>query len=168
MVTVISFLDMTIEDAREKAEQDLKLVVSEVTEEYNSDVEAGRVIWQSIENNTSVEEGTSIRFRVSKGPDPEAVPTPSPTPTTEPTPTPTPTPSGGGTTAEGSASIQVDLPRDKESVEVVVTVDGQKQYEDVLPTVQQLVVIPLRGTGTQTVTVYIDGKEAWTRAIQFN
>lgn len=167
MVTVISFLDMSIEDARKKAEQDLKLVVSEVTEEYSSDVAAGLVTWQSIENGTSVEEGTSIRFRVSKGPDPEATPTPSPSPTPEPTPSPSPTPSGG-TVTEGSASIQVDLPRDRESVEVVVMVNGQEQYRDVLPTIQQLVVISLKGpSGTQTVTVYLDGQEAWTRAVPF-
>ena len=169
-VTVISFLDMTIEEAREKAEQDLKLVVSEVTEEYSSEVEVGLVTWQSIENGTSVEEGTSIRFRVSKGPDPSATPTPSPTPevTATPSPTPSPTPSGGGTTTEGSASIQVDLPRDREYVEVVVMVNGQEQYREVLPTIQQLMVISLKGpSGTQTVTVYLDGQEAWTRAVPF-
>ena len=157
---------MTIEEAREKAEQDLKLVVSEVTEEYSSEVEAGLVTWQSIENGTSVEEGTSIRFRVSKGPDPSATPTPSPTP--EVTSPPSPTPSGGGTTTEGSASIQVDLPRDREYVEVVVMVNGQEQYREVLPTIQQLMVISLKGpSGTQTVTVYLDGQEAWTRAVPF-
>ena len=166
MVTVIPFLDMTIEEARQKAEQDLKLVVSEVTEEYNSDVEAGRVIWQSIESGTSVEEGTSIRFRVSKGADPTA--TPSPSPTTEPTPSPTPT-QGGGSTTENTVSVQVDLPRDgRESVEVLVTVDGKEQYRQRHDTQMLMVVVPLTGSGTQNVTVYIDGQEDWTRAINFS
>ena len=166
MVTVISFLNMTEEDARKKAEEDLKLVVSEVTQEYSDEIEAGRITWQSIDNGTSVAEGSSIRFRVSMGPDPEATPTSTPTPEATPTPTQTP---GGGTVTENTISVQVDLPRDgRETVEVVVTVNGQEQYRERHDTQMQMVVVPLKGSGTQNVTVYIDGQEAWTRAISFS
>ena len=55
-------------------------------------------------------------------------------------------------------SYTVNLPRDRDSVEVVVTVDGQEQYRKTLDTVQQLVTVPLKGSGTQTVSVYFDGQ----------
>ena len=111
-------------------------------------------------------EGSSIRFRVSMGPDPEATPTSTPTPEATPTPTQTP---GGGTVTENTISVQVDLPRDgRETVEVVVTVNGQEQYRERHDTQMQMVVVPLKGSGTQNVTVYIDGQEAWTRAISFS
>ena len=43
-------------------------------------------------------------------------------------------------------------------MEVVITVDGQEQYRKTLDTVQQLVTVPLKGSGTQTVGVYFDGQ----------
>ena len=165
-VTVISFLGMTEEDARKKAEENLGLVVAEVTPEY-SDVEAGRITWQSIENGTSVEKGTEISFRVSKGPDPSTPPETSETPSTEPSTEPTQTPGGG--TVEKTVSVQVDLPRDgRESVNVTVVMDGQEQYNDTVETKMQMVLIPLTGSGVRDVTVYIDGQEAWTRPINFS
>lgn len=165
-VTVISFLGMTEEDARKKAEENLGLVVAEVTPEY-SDVEAGRITWQSIENGTSVEKGTEISFRVSMGPDPSTPPETSETPSTEPSTEPTQTPGGG--TVEKTVSVQVDLPRDgRESVNVTVVMDGQEQYNDTVETKMQMVLIPLTGSGVRDVTVYIDGQEAWTRPINFS
>ena len=166
-VTVISFLGMSEEDARKKAEENLGLVVSEVTPEY-SDVEAGRITWQSIENGTSVEKGTEISFRVSMGPDPSAPPETSETPNTEPSTEPTQTP-GGGTTVEKTVSVQVDLPRDgRESVNVTVIMDGQEQYNDTVETKMQTILIPLTSSGVRDVTVYIDGQEAWTRPVNFS
>ena len=166
-VTVISFLGMSEEDARKKAEENLGLVVSEVTPEY-SDVEAGRITWQSIENGTSVEKGTEISFRVSMGPDPSTPPETSETPNTEPSTEPTQTP-GGGTTVEKTVSVQVDLPRDgRESVNVTVIMDGQEQYNDTVETKMQTILIPLTSSGVRDVTVYIDGQEAWTRPVNFS
>ena len=165
-VTVISFLGMSEEDARKKAEENLGLVVSEVTPEY-SDVEAGRITWQSIENGTSVEKGTEISFRVSMGPDPSAPPETSETPNTEPSTEPTQTPGGG--TVEKTVSVQVDLPRDgRESVNVTVIMDGQEQYNDTVETKMQTILIPLTSSGVRDVTVYIDGQEAWTRPVNFS
>ena len=163
MSTVINFVGMLREDAVRAAEDTLNLVVAEITEEYSADEEAGRITWQSIEQGTSVEEGTSISFRVSLGPDPSAEPTPGP----EPSATPEPTPDGG--TELVTSSVRVDLPRDgRAQVEVVVTVDGVEQYREVVDTQMQLVTVPVRGSGIQTVTVYIDGVEDWSRAIPFS
>ena len=167
MVTVITFIGMPEEEARQKAEENLELVVSSVTEEY-SDKEPGIITWQSIDNGISVEKGSSISFRVSKGPDPNATTEPTTTPTPEASSTPAPTP-GGGTGTENTISIRVDLPRDgRESVQVVVTVDGQVQYDDVVETQMQMVMVPLKGSGTKEVKVYFDGSEAWSRTENFN
>ena len=73
-VTVPSFLDMTIESAALKAEG-LGLRVEEHKEEYNSKP-AGTVIRQSVAATTTVEQGTSIQFTVSKGPEPVVDPQP--------------------------------------------------------------------------------------------
>ena len=167
MVTVISFINMTEAEARKKAEENLGLVVSSVTEEYSDDVEAGHVTWQSINNGDEVAKGSSIQFRVSKGPDPNNTPEPSTAPSTEPSTQPTQTPSSG--TAERTISVQVDLPSDgRETVEVVITVDGERKYSETVETKMMSVAVPLTSSGTRTVTVYIDGQEAWSRAIQFS
>ena len=158
---VITFVGMPLEEAKKAAEETLKLVVSEVTEEFSEDTEAGIVTWQSIDPNTRVEEGTAIRFRVSKGPDPSVEPTPPPTPSDTPENTP-------GSDPLVTSSVRVDLPRDgRTEVEVVVTVDGVEQYREVVNTQLQLKMVPVQGRGIQTVTVYIDGEESWSRPVTF-
>ena len=156
-VTVINFVTMTEQEARDAADK-LGLTVS-VEEVYDDSVEAGRVCWQSIDPNTEVEKGQTIRLRVSKGSDPSAgepttQPSTVPNESTPPTDQPTESPSSQLKTI----SYTVNLPRDRDSVEVVVTVDGQEQYRKTLDTVQQLVTVPLKGSGTQTVSVYFDGQ----------
>lgn len=66
-VSVISFLDMTEEAARNTAES-MKLTVGAVDEAYDPKIAAGRICYQSIQPNTSVDEGTTILFHVSLGP----------------------------------------------------------------------------------------------------
>ena len=68
-----------------------KLVVGEVTFEYNDAFDAGLVIHQDVEAGELIEEGDSVDFVVSLGSEPTATPSPTPTPeiTEEPTPTPT-------------------------------------------------------------------------------
>ena len=156
-VTVINFVTMTEQDARDAADK-LGLTVS-VEEVYDDSVEAGHVCWQSIDPNTEVEKGQTIRLRVSKGSDPSAgepttQPSTDPNESTPPTDQPTESPSSQLKTI----SYTVNLPRDRDSVEVVITVDGQEQYRKTLDTVQQLVTVPLKGSGTQTVGVYFDGQ----------
>lgn len=67
-VTVPSFLHMDVEDATKQAHK-LGLTVGEHQYDY-SDKPAGEVIAQSIENNTTVDEGAVIVFTVSKGGEP--------------------------------------------------------------------------------------------------
>ena len=107
-VTVISFLEMTEEDARTAA---TNLGLDPVFEgsEYSSEYDEGDVCWQSITNGTQVAEGTTIRFRVSLGPDPAATPSPSVEPSPEATPAPTP---DDGEEELKPYTFNVSLPRD--------------------------------------------------------
>ena len=164
-VTVISFLDMTEEDAR-KAATDLGLDPVFEGSEYSSEYEEGDVCWQSITNGTQVAEGTTIRFRVSLGPDPAATPSPSVEPTPEATPAPTP---DDGEEELKPYTINVNLPRDgRESVQVSVTVgNGQYSYSNTYDTIMQSIPITIYGSGTQEIRVYFDGELAETTTHDF-
>ena len=85
-VTVPSFLNLDIDSAIQQAKE-LGLAVGQTQYAY-SDKKEGKVIDQSLSVNSSVDEGTSIVFTVSKGaeptkPDPEPV-KPEPEPEPEP------------------------------------------------------------------------------------
>ena len=160
-VTVIDFVNMTAQQAKDAAEG-MGLVVSSMEEVYDASVPAGYVCWQSIDNKTQVEKGQTISFKVSKGPEPSTEPSTEPTPnqpdtSTEPTP-------GGQLNA---ISYNIDLPRDRDMVQVTVQVDGQTQYDKTLETVQQLVVVTLKGSGTQEISVYLDGQLSKTETRDF-
>ena len=164
-VTVISFLEMTEKDARTAA-TDLGLDPVFEGSEYSSEYEEGDVCWQSITNGTQVAEGTTIRFRVSLGPDPAATPSPSVEPTPEATPAPTP---DDGETELKPYTFNVSLPRDgRESVQVNVTVgDGQYSYSNTYDTIMQSIPITVYGSGTQEIRVYFDGELAETTTYDF-
>ena len=164
-VTVISFLEMTEEDARTAA---TNLGLDPVFEgsEYSSEYDEGDICWQSITNGTQVAEGTTIRFRVSLGPDPAATPSPSVEPSPEATPAPTP---DDGETELKPYTFNVSLPRDgRESVQVNVTVgDGQYSYSNTYDTIMQSIPITVYGSGTQEIRVYFDGELAETSTHDF-
>ena len=164
-VTVISFLEMTEEDARTAA---TNLGLDPVFEgsEYSSEYDEGDICWQSITNGTQVAEGTTIRFRVSLGPDPAATPSPSVEPSPEATPAPTP---DDGETELKPYTFNVSLPRDgRESVQVNVTVgDGQYSYSNTYDTIMQSIPITVYGSGTQEIRVYFDGELAETTTYDF-
>ena len=164
-VAVISFLDMTEEAARTAA-TDLGLNPVFEGSEYSDEYEEGDVCWQSIANGTQVARGTTIRFRLSLGPDPAATPSPSVEPTPEATPSPTP--DGGGDELK-PYTINVTLPRDgRESVQVNVTVgDGQYSYSNTYDTIMQSIPITVYGSGTQEIRVYFDGELAETTTYDF-
>lgn len=125
-----------------RAEQELKDFGLQVrVTEVNSSEEKGLVTSQSILPNTRVEKGTTVTIQVSKGP-------------AEPTP-PDPTPS------ESSKNITVDLQDfgDKETVKVVVTVDGQQQYNKTVNVIESPLSIKITGKGTQRIIVTVDDRE---------
>ena len=165
-VTVISFIGMEAQQAKADAEE-MGLTVASMEEVYDASVEAGKICWQSIDPATQVEKGQTISFRVSKGPDSGAQPSEEPSQSPDPSQSPAGQPSQSPSGQLNTISYTVNLPQDREKVLVVVTVDGQEQYRETLGTVQQLVVINLKGSGEQTVSVYFDGELSSTRSYNF-
>ena len=165
-VTVISFIGMEAQQAKSDAEE-MGLTVASMEEVYDASVEAGKICWQSIDPATQVEKGQTISFRVSKGPDSGAQPSEEPSQSPDPSQSPAGQPSQSPSGQLNTISYTVNLPQDREKVLVVVTVDGQEQYRETLGTVQQLVVINLKGSGEQTVSVYFDGELSSTRSYNF-
>ena len=158
-VNVISYLRMTLEEA-EKAATEQGLVVGTVDEEFSDDIPAGSVTYQSIPASTQVDEGTTINFRVSKGPDPSTPTTSRATqpPVHLPVPLPPLLPRGSGQPTPTYRTVQVALPDDgRESVTVEIKVGDTTVYTNVVDT--KLVSIPatVYGTGIQTVSVYMTG-----------
>ena len=162
-VAVISFLDMSETEARDiAAEMGLNPVFEDAV--YSDEHDADTVCWQSIQPNTSVAEGTTIRFRLSLGPDPEASPSPSVEPTA--TPEPSPTPDSGVELKD--YTFNVNLPRDgRETVHVRVSVGGVDWVNDYYDTIMQVIPVTVRGTGVQEIVVYIDGVASYTESHNF-
>ena len=150
-VTVITFLTMTEAQARQNAEElGLNPVFDEP--EYSSEYGEGTVCWQDIANGTSVDEGTTIHFRLSLGPDPADMPSEEPSPEVTPAPTP------GGGEERRAYTMNIVLPRDgREAVQVRVTVDGEQQMNEPIDTILQVIPVTVYGSGVQEIVVYFDG-----------
>ncbi|MBM6926351.1 serine/threonine-protein kinase, partial [Pseudoflavonifractor phocaeensis] len=74
------------------------------------------------------------------------------------TPTPTPSPTSTPVSQPNTIGYTIDLPRDREQVELVVTVDGQEQFHQTVQTATLVKVVNLTGSGVQMVNVYFDGE----------
>lgn len=141
-VTVPSFLTLPIEKVKGQITT-LGLVVS--VNEVESNEPAGTVIDQSIPEGTQVNKGDTIVLTVSKGSAQTA-------------------PSENVTISETFA-----LPQDgRESVHVVVTLNGQQQHEGSANCSDGSIAVELTGTGTGNVEVYYDGQLAERRTVDFN
>ncbi len=138
-VTLPSFAKMTLE--RAKSDLDfMNLEFGGAEEVYDDNVPAGQVVSQYPAANTVVEEGSSVKFQVSKGPDPSTVAPPSPS---QPTPQ--------------TKAISVDLPAGDGTVHVVITVDGTTAYDQMVERSQGTISPQITGTEIQQVTIYFDG-----------
>jgi len=143
-VTVLSFVDQTIDEARETLKT-LNLTEGSVIP-IESDKPAGTIIYQSIPAGSEVDEGTPISFQVSKGSGEDA----SPSPDTSATPTPD--------TTVHTKKITVNLPENVESVRVRVEVDGVVKFNNVVypGSMGNVIYPPVDGSGVQTVSIYFD------------
>ena len=118
-------------------------------EVYHDTVEAGRVIIQYPEAETMVPEGTKVNLQVSMGPDPS---------TQQPPNKP----------EEVNLTFPVQLPATGEIVNVRATLDGEEVYnQDVDTAMEAAVDIPLSGTGTKHLVVYINDSIAKQETIVF-
>lgn len=149
--TMITVINMTLEEATDALKK-LGLSIDSVQRLPNDEIEAGKITDQSVAPNTVVMEGTAIDLVVSLGPEAPVIGSTEPTlePTTEPTPTPGKTSRKNGT---------VELPNDKETVTVRVTVGGEEKYRQEVPTRLRTTTFTVTGSGQQEIVVYIDDQE---------
>ncbi len=171
-VNMTKLIGMSLDDAKREIER-LGLVVGTVGESESSR-DKGVVLSQSIAEGTEIEEKTTVNLTVSAGKKrEEAKPEPSKTPessggeTTEnppakPKPSTNPGNSGGETTQPDentkSKTITVKLPASPESFTLSAKVNDKQVYSKTHQASEGSANITLRGTGTVTVSIYIDGK----------
>lgn len=146
-----SVIGLQVDAARLLIEQK-GLTVGEINEETSDTVEKGFVLRQSVPEGQDVAEGTAIWMTVSSGKPIEETPPEEPG-TEEP---------GGENQAQGTYPLTITLPKDKDSVSVVVQriSDGGREivYSDDVDTKNQSIIINLKGTGTQAFEIYIDNE----------
>ena len=153
-VFVPEFVGMTEEAAKKKAE-DVGLSVTFVQKE--GDVNIGLVGEQSIAKSTLVAKNTSVRLTLIVAR--TAVVTPTPAVSTPPTPTPD---------SATSQNLTIDLPQDRESVEVVIKKDGSEVYRKTHSSSEKRITVGVKGSGTQKVEITLDGQQFFSQNIQFN
>ena len=164
---VPSLTGMT-QEAAQRALSERGLSLGSV-DQVESDKPEGTVVWQSIDANSSVNQGTTVNIQISKGKKadeqkPDSGTTGGNTGSSEDD-TPgrlTPTP------AEGSATIPVALPDSADTAHVVIYVDGVIQYDDTPSTSQGSIAVTVQSTaGDHEVTVSVDGSST-TQTYSFN
>ncbi len=152
--TMIPLMNMTLEEAT-KALTDMNLRVGTVTPVPSEVYEAGKICGQSIPGSSIVMEETVIDLEVSTGMEmvdpPDVSASPEPSTPVEPTPTPTPV------ARTSRRDVTVDLPNDRETVTVRVTVGGAVQIQDqVVETRMRMARFTVESSGVQQVIVYVD------------
>lgn len=171
--TMISLINMPLEDAT-RALTDMGLRVGAVKKEPSEQYEEGRVSSQSILPNSLVVEETSVDLVVSTGivvvdppevsaspipaesetPAPEVTQTPAPDVSEPPAATATPEPTSHPTSRR---DVTVDLPSDRETVTVRVTVGGVEQiHGQVVETRMRMARFTVEASGVQHIVVYLD------------
>ena len=176
-ITIIDLRGQPLEKAKKWLEQ-MDLILGTPVEVYDDVQPAGYVVSQDKEPSTEVLPKTIVNLTISKGPDPNAGATESPDPSEsggEPaTPPPTestePSPSPSPSQPTVQKTIRIELPSDRDLVHVVVTVNGQTQYDDTVDTVFRVITPPLtapEGTMQAEVCVYLDDQLQSTTYIDF-
>ena len=164
---VPSLTGMT-QEAAQRALSERGLSLGSV-DQVESDKPEGTVVWQSIDANSSVNQGTTVNIQISKGKKadeqkPDSGTTGGNTGSSEDD-TPGKLPP---TPAEGSATIPVALPDSADTAHVVIYVDGVIQYDDTPSTSQGSIAVTVQSTaGDHEVTVSVDGSST-TQTYSFN
>lgn len=184
--TVPDFVNMKFTTVESQLEA-FGLSLGRVREMPHDEYAEGRVIWQSIDPNKEVDEGTKIDFWVSLGPEETSQPPeseavaseePIPTPTVEPTPTPTPEPTATPepppppseiiVDAPSTQTIFVDLSSYTGTVNVRIVVGDTTIYDNgVDADMESSVSRSYVASGLQTVYIYINDSLVDRYPLQF-
>ena len=159
-MTMISVVNMSLEDAT-KALTDMGLRVGAVKPVPSEQYEEGKVCSQSVQPNSIVMEEAVIDLEVSTGivtvDPPEVTDTPDPDESAEPISSETPEPSAPSVQTS-RRDVTVNLPNDRETVTVRVTVGGVEQVHDqVVETRLRMARFTVEASGAQQIVVYLDG-----------
>ncbi|WP_294519276.1 Stk1 family PASTA domain-containing Ser/Thr kinase [uncultured Pseudoflavonifractor sp.] len=174
-IAMIDLRGQPLEQAKKWLEK-MDLILGTPVEVYDDVQPAGYVVSQDKDPNTEVLPKTIVNLTVSKGPDPNAGATESPEPSESEEPTTPPTESQAPSTSPSPSqptvqkTIRIELPSDRALVHVVVTVNGQTQYDDTVDTVFRVITPPLsapEGTMQAEVCVYLDDQLQSTTYIDF-
>lgn len=157
---MIPVVNMTLEEAT-RVLTEMGLRVGSVRKEPSELYEEGKVSDQSVPANSIVMEDTAIDLVVSTGivtvDPPDVTGEPSPTPSAEPTTPTTPEPTPTASAKTSRRDVTVDLPNDRETVTVRVTVGGTVQIQDqVVETRMRMVRFTVESSGVQQIVVYVD------------
>jgi serine/threonine-protein kinase len=152
---MITVTNMSLEDAT-RAIQALGLRLGTVESVASDEYSVGMVCYQSISAYTIVQENTVVNLKVSTGPATVQPPDASQT-VTEPSESP-----AASQPVTHRKTGTVDLPNDRDTVTLQVTVDGVAQYStpEVVETKMRIARFTMTGSGVQEVVVYLDGVEA--------
>lgn len=153
------------ESQAKKTVEQQGLVWGSVSRE-DSDKPEGTVIDQSPKYQTEVNKKTEVNVTVSTG-KAAATPTPDVTKTPEATPTPTQQPATP-TPVQKTRYLTVTLPQDRQSVQVMIKINGNTVYNETRDTAPGSVDVRLIGSGTAQAEVYLDGVLSGTQTIQFD
>ncbi len=137
-------------------------------EPVDSDAAVGIVVWQSIEEGTTVSEGTPVNVKISRGPKQETTPVPAnvdnPNTDDDVVTDPESGEQGGDSSSpdeepqDGIAVIPFTLPDSTDLVHVQISVEGSVQFDEQMDTSQGSGSATVTGSvGTHEVTVTIDG-----------
>ncbi len=195
LIRVPSFVGLTEEAAQQRADE-AGLTVS-IERVASDELAEGYVIFQSIEAETEVREGTQINLHVSDGPAEEESDTteePEPSDSEEPEDTEEPESSGtveetpseepeetspevseeqtpAGTSAYTSVETTVTLPAGEGVTEMVLKLNGvqygEASLQELSPDGATTVPVILWGSGTMTLDVYLDGELWETQTVEF-
>ena len=175
-VTIIDLRGQPLEEAKKWLEK-MDLILGTPVEVYDDVQPVGYVVSQDKEPRTEVLPKTIVNLTVSKGPDPNAAVTESPEPTesdgettTPPSESQIPSPPPSSSQPTVQKTVRIELPSDRDLVHVVVTVNGQTQYDDTVDTVFRVITPPLsapEGTMQAEVCVYLDDQLQSTTYIDF-
>lgn len=159
-MTMITVVNMTLEDAT-KALTDMGLRVGTVKPVSSEQYEEGKVCSQSVLPNSIVMEETVIDLEISTGivtvDPPEVTESPAPGESAEPAPSETPAPSAPAAQTS-RRDVTVNLPNDRETVTVRITVGGVEQVHDqVVETRMRMARFTVEASGVQQIVVYLDG-----------
>lgn len=162
-VTMVSLTGDTQADAEQKL-KGLGLLRGQIFPTFDAQAPVGTVVWQSVAAGVEVKEGTLVDIKISNGPDPSV----SPPPEVSESPSASPSPSDPGHKVV-TKTVTVDLPTDRDLVNVSITVGGVTAYsEKDVPTAMRRIKPPVRGSGlNQEVCVYIDGVLTSTQYLDF-